>query len=113
MNELVKKLTREQAIVASLRPQTTPDYLKAAVDRGYVHIKFTETEGGTELGIRLDRESSDISQANFEDGSGSIRIVGDLVLDYVPIRFHGQIDLATMAGTGRVEIREQAAPENG
>lgn len=108
MNQLVEKLTQEQPIVASLRPQTTLEQLKAAVDRGYVHIRFTETRGGTEFGIRLDREKSDLSGANFETGTGNIRIVGDLVLDYVPVRFHGNIDLASLAGTGRLEILEVA-----
>jgi len=108
MNELVQKLTQEQPIIASLRPEATPAQLKAAVDRGYVLIKFTETRGGTELGIRFIPELSDVSGANYEAGTGQIRLVGDLVLDYVPVRFHGHIDLATMAGTGRLEIREEA-----
>jgi Core binding factor beta subunit len=113
MNDLVQRLTQDQPIIASIRPEATAARLKEAVDRGYVHIKFTETRGGTELGIRLIREQSDVTGANFEAGTGSIHIVGDLTLDYVPVRFHGDIDLASMAGTGRLEIREEvpaAAP---
>ncbi|HEY7215332.1 MAG TPA: hypothetical protein VIC28_11915, partial [Thermoanaerobaculia bacterium] len=53
---------------------------------------------------QLDPERSDLSAASFEAGTGKIHIVGDLVLDYVPVRFHGDIDLATLAGTGRLEI---------
>ena len=108
MNDLVQRLTQEQPIIASLRPEATAERLKEAVGRGYVHIKFTETRGGTELGIRLDKEKSDVSGANYEAGTGSIHIVGELTLDYVPVRFHGDIDLASMAGTGRLEIREEA-----
>jgi hypothetical protein len=108
MNDLVQRLTQEQPIIASLRPEATAERLKDAVGRGYVHIKFTETRGGTELGIRLDKEKSDVSGANYETGTGSIHIVGDLTLDYVPVRFHGDIDLASMAGTGRLEVREEA-----
>ena len=104
MNELVQKLTKEQPIIASLRPTPTLEQLKAAVDRKYVLIKFTETRGGTELGIRLDPERSDLSKADWEAGTGSIHIVGELVLDYVPVRFHGDIDLGSLAGTGRLEI---------
>ncbi len=106
MNELVQKLTQEQRIIASLRPEPTLEQLKAAVDRKYVLIKFTETRGGTELGIRLDPERSDLSAANFEAGTGKIHISGELVLDYVPVRFHGDIDLATLDGTGRLEVLE-------
>jgi len=103
VSELVQKLTKEQPIIASLRP-TTLEQLEAAVDRKYVPIKFTETRGGTELGIRLDSERSDLSKANFEAGTGIIHIVGELVLDYVPVWFHGDIDLGSLAGTGRLEI---------
>jgi Core binding factor beta subunit len=108
MNDLVQRLTQEQPIIASLRPDTTPQRLKEAVGRGYVHIKFTETRGGTELGIRLIQDQSNLTGADYEAGTGSIHIVGDLTLDYVPVRFHGDIDLASMAGTGRLEIREEA-----
>jgi core binding factor beta subunit len=111
VNELVQKLTQEQRIIASLRPEPTLEQLKAAVDRKYVLIKFTETRGGTELGIRLDPERSDLSAANFETGAGKIHIAGDLVLDYVPVRFHGDIDLATLDGTGRLEVLEGAGGE--
>jgi hypothetical protein len=111
VNELVQKLTQEQPIIASLRPETNLQYLKAAVDRAYVYIKFTETRGGTELGIRLIPDMSDLTKADWESGTGSIHIVGDLVLDYVPVRFHGDIDLASLAGTGRLEIREETKSE--
>jgi hypothetical protein len=110
MNELVQKLTQEQPIIASMRPEPTVQQLKASVDRGYVHIKFTETRGGTELGIRLIPEMSN-TVADYEAGTGSIHIVGDLTLDYVPVRFHGDINLATLAGTGRLEIREEPKAE--
>ncbi|HEY2291048.1 MAG TPA: MbtH domain protein [Thermoanaerobaculia bacterium] len=104
MNELIQRLTQEQPIIASLRPSPTLEQLKAQVDRKHVLIKFTETCGGTELGIRLDPERSDVSKADFEKGTGSISLVGELVFDYVPVRFHGDIDLATLAGNGRLEI---------
>src|SRR4051794_9289230 len=85
VNELVQKLTKEQDIEASLRPEPTLEYFKAAVDRGYVHVKFIHTRGGTELGVRIDPELSDLSGANWQDGTGSIRIAGVLVLDYVRV----------------------------
>jgi len=103
MNELVQRLTQEQEIVASLRPETTVPALKAAIDRGYVHAKFPNTRGGTELTIPLDRERSDMTGADFEKGTGSVKIVGQLVLDYTKVRFHGTIDLGTLKGTGYLE----------
>jgi hypothetical protein len=46
-----------------------------------------DTKGGTELGFALDRESTDIGQADFDKGSGSVRLVGRLTLDYVKVSF--------------------------
>lgn len=109
MNDLVRRLTEEQRVIASLRPERTVEELKAAIDREYVHVKFTETRGGTELGVPLDQEASDVSSADFEAGTGSVRIVGDLTLDYVKVRCHATIDLATLEGTGRLEVLEDEA----
>jgi hypothetical protein len=110
VNELVKKLTQEQEVEASLRPETNLENFKAALDRGYVHIKFPNTRGGTELGIRLDTEASDLAGGDFEAKSGSVKIVGGLILDYERVRFHGQIDLGTLRGTGRLEPLGEVSP---
>jgi hypothetical protein len=96
MNDLVQRLTQEQHIIVSLRPEPSLQNFKAAVDRNYVHCKFTQTRGGTELGIPLDRERSDFSNADFEKGTGTVKIVGQLTLDYTKVRFHGPIDRASL-----------------
>ena len=60
MDELVARLSAgDHPVEASLRPEKTIKALKECIDRGYVHIKFTETEGGTELGLKLDRQVSE------------------------------------------------------
>src|ERR671918_1510682 len=84
VDELVARLSAgDHHVEASLRPEKTVKALKECIDRGYVHIKFTETKGGTELGVRLDPTLSDVSRANFADKSGQIKVVGNLTLDYV------------------------------
>jgi hypothetical protein len=104
VNELVKRLSEgEHPVEASLRPEKTAKALKESVDRGYVHIKFTDTQGGTELGARLDREATDLSQADFENQTGNIRLVGGLTLNYVKVRCVAEIDLATLTGRGHLE----------
>jgi hypothetical protein len=110
MNDLVLRLTKEQEIIAVTRPERTLEHFKAAVDRGYVHCKFTQTRGGTELGIRLDPERSDLSGADWENGTGSLKIVGELVLDYVRVRFHGTVHLESLDGTGHLEVLEEVSP---
>jgi hypothetical protein len=106
VNELVRKLTQEQDIEASLRPERNLQNFKAAIDRNYVHLKFIHTKGGTELGFPVDKERSDLSGADWEKGTGIIKLVGELTLDYVKVRFWSQVDLASLNGTGHLEILE-------
>ena len=93
----------EHALVFSGRPERTAQALKARLDMGYVHLTFTGTRGGTELGVRLDPQASDWTAANFEQGTGTVRLVGALTLDYVKVRCVASVDLETLAGTGHLE----------
>jgi hypothetical protein len=93
-------------VEAGLRPEKTTKLFKEAIDRNYVHIKFTKTRGGTELGVRLDRDACDFANADFADGSGTAHLEGNLTLDYVKVRCIADISLKTLEGTGRLEIVE-------
>ena len=69
-DDLVKFLSEgKHPVEAGLRPEKSVKLLKEAIDRGYVHVKFTDTRGGTELGFRLADDGSDLSQADFEGGN--------------------------------------------
>lgn len=100
MSELVERLSDGNAhpVIAS-RAESASE-LMAQIERGFVLIKFTETKGGTELGIRLNLEESELSEADFEASTGRVRLVGDLVLDYVPVRLTGDLDISDLKGTG-------------
>jgi uncharacterized protein YbdZ (MbtH family) len=91
------------AVEVHLQPNNSAEALKACIDRGYVHIRFPKTKGGTELGVRLDRARSDLTQGNFEAASGTVQLVGDLTLDFVNVRCVSRIDLANLRGEGRLE----------
>ena len=100
---LVDKLCEgDHPVEAGLRPERSAKLFKAAIDRGYVHIKFTQTKGGTELGVRLDPDACDFSQADFEAGTGVVHVEGGLTLDYVKVKCIADIDLATLEGTGHL-----------
>jgi len=103
-NDLVQRLSEgEHPVEVSLRPDKTTQALRESIDRGYVHIKFINTQGGTELGVRLDKSASDLGQADFSGQRGSVRLVGGLTLDYVPVRCIADIDLSTLSGKGHLE----------
>lgn len=108
MNDLVQRLsTGTHPVEVSLRPEKNFKLFKECLDRGFVHIKFTDTRGGTELGVRLDRTLSDQSNADLEQGAGSIRLVGPLTLNYVKVRCIADVDLATLTGNGKLELLEE------
>jgi len=99
----------DHPVEAGLRPEKTVKLFKEAIDRNYVHIKFTDTRGGTELGVRLDRDACDFTGADFEAGSGSVHVEGGLTLDYVKVKCIADIELGQLAGRGRLEKVEAQA----
>jgi uncharacterized protein YbdZ (MbtH family) len=93
-----------------LRPENTPAAVKRCIDRGYIHVRFPGTKGGTELGLRLDAEQSDWARSDFEAGTGRIRLVGDLTLDRVKVQCIADIDLSTLQGLGRLRPVDDDRP---
>jgi hypothetical protein len=61
------------------------------------------------LGFPLDRAATDLSKANFDDGTGTVHVEGHLVLNDDPVRCIADIDLATLGGTGRLALEEKVA----
>jgi len=93
----------DHPVEASLRPERTVKLFKEAIGRNYVHVKFTDTRGGTELGVRMDPNACDFKGADFENCAGAVHIEGGLTLDYVRVRCIADIDLKTLKGKGRLE----------
>lgn len=108
MDELVQRLSEGDHPVVTRRAESTEE-LKQSIDRGYVLVTFTDTRGGTELGVRLDKALTDLSSADFEQGTGTVRLAGNLTLNYVKMRCVANINVATLEGTGHLEILEDEA----
>lgn len=110
MNDLIRRLSEgEHPVEVSIRPQKTIEGFRSALDRGYVHIRFTTTRGGTEVGFNVDKSRSDFTQADFENTGGCIKLCGNLTLDYEKVRCVAEIDLATLIGTGHLELLDEPA----
>jgi uncharacterized protein YbdZ (MbtH family) len=102
---LVERLSRgDHPVTLNLRPERTLAAFKERLDLGYIHVKFTDTRGGTELGLPIEKDALDLSSADLERGSGTVRLSGRLTLDYVNIRCVANIDVATLEGRGHLEI---------
>jgi hypothetical protein len=109
MNELTERLTVDQPIVMGGADPTVEELRDRTGEMGYVLVKFTETRGGTELGFPLDRDAADLSGADFDNGTGTVHVEGNLILNDDPVRCIANIDLATLRGTGRLALEEKAA----
>ena len=108
MNELVQRLSEGSHPVVIGGPQPSLEELQNRVTQMlYVFIKFTDTRGGTDLGVRVDSDATHLSQADFEKGTGVAHIEGMLTLNYVKVRCVADIDLATLSGTGHLVALEQ------
>jgi len=97
-------------VEAGLRPEKSVKLFKEALDRNHLHIKFTETRGGTELGVELDSDRCEFGGADFESHTGTVHVEGVLNLDYVDVRCIADIDLQTLSGKGHL-VKVEVSPQ--
>ncbi len=111
MNELVERLAQGEHPVMVGGPQPSlSEFQQRIEEMGYVFIKFTETRGGTDLGVHVDKGATNTHQANFEQATGTVHIEGTLTLNYVKVRCIADIDLATLRGSGHLIVLEEVTP---
>ena len=110
---LVDRLAEShQPVEAVVRPDKSLRLFKEAIDRNYIHLRFTSTNGGSEIGFRLDRDACKFDGADFENGAGNIHVEGRLILDYVKARCIADIHLKTLQGKGRLARDEKDRAPN-
>jgi hypothetical protein len=109
VNELVERLAggSHAVVVGGPSPQVA-DLQERINQIGYVFIKFPNTRGGTDLGVRIDSAATDTSHADFLHATGMVHLEGTLTLDFIPVRCVADIDLASLAGTGHLIIEQHA-----
>lgn len=111
MDELVQRLAEGDHPVTVGGPKPSLEEFRRRVeDMGYVFIKFTGTRGGTDLGVRVDKQATDLRQAYFDQRTGIAHVEGTLTLNYVKVRCVADIDLETLNGTGHLVVLEEVHP---
>ena len=108
MNELVKRLADGLHPIVAERSASARE-LQEQIERGFVLLKFPNTRGGTELRSQLAMEQTKLDGADFEAGTGNVRLVGNLTLNYDKVQLVADIDLASLKGTGHLVVIEEAA----
>lgn len=106
MSELVNKLSNGLHVVEFESRVKDLDDVKNRIENGFVYIKFTQTKGGTELGITVDRSTTNSTDVDFEKGTGTLHLEGTCVLDYQKVRCIADISIATREGKGCLQVEK-------
>lgn len=113
MNDLVSRLaTGKHPVELEKQAQSMEEINNRLVELKYIFVKFTDTRGGTELGINVDEQHTCIKNADFTRGIGHIHIEGTCILNYHTIRCIADVDLATREGSGYLEVLSDNKTEN-
>lgn len=106
-DDLVTRLsTTLQPVEFISRPNRTAKALLERIQLGYVNIKFTNTKGGTELGVTLDNDALKKEDVNFDTGKGVVHLEGRLTLNGKKVRCVADIDVETFKGRGHLQAVE-------
>jgi hypothetical protein len=103
-NELVERLSTGDHAVSFEDRVEELERVEERIRDGFVFIKFTQTRGGTELGINLIQEECDFSKGDFKNGTGKLHIVGTCELNYCKVKCTADVDLKTREGKGHLEL---------
>ncbi|MEM6846627.1 MAG: hypothetical protein AAF580_00935 [Pseudomonadota bacterium] len=92
-------------------PDKRREDLIRAIGYDLVHVMFPNTTGGTEIGLNLQRALCDPLELpkDVDSGPERLKIVGDLTLDWVPIRVEADFSLQDYKGTATVRKRDEDA----
>ncbi len=95
--------TGDHPIELAIKSEKKEIGMKKSIDQGYVVIRFLDTRGSTELGVRLERKLCVLGNENLDKLTGRIQIVGTLVLNDVRVRATADINLEDLTGTGHLD----------
>lgn len=105
MDNLVKMLSvGKHPVIFEMQAKEMQEVKTRLIELKFVFIKFTNTRGGTELGINVNDKFTLFKNADFENGTGNIHVVGTCILNYHKVSCIADIDLTTREGIGYLEI---------
>lgn len=102
MDELVARLSQGQHKVIIGSRNESYEEIKERINKGFFHVKFTETKGGTELGITIDHEKTNINTIDITQGL--LHIEGTTNLNYEDVRLIADIQMTDKSGYGYLTL---------
>lgn len=107
MSDLVRRLSEHDTEVVLDGVDEPLSLVRRRIEElGHVTVRFTETAGGTTLGVSVDPEVTAFRVPGAGSEAESLHLEGTLTLDFVPVRCVADIDLASRRGTGRLLPRQ-------
>ncbi len=105
MDDLVRKLSagKHPVLIQMAESESLSD-LAYDLAKGYCHISFPDTQGGTELKIPVDAGASEFSRERILEGHASIHLEGDLSLNFEKVRFIGDFSVPGLTGEGCLQV---------
>lgn len=104
IDRLVTKLSEEKHPIL-FEPRTEDiNEIKERLKSGFVFVRFTDTQGGTELGITVDSALTDIDPTIFEKSKSNFKLVGTCELNFHKVRCIAEIDLPSQQGFAQLEL---------
>src|SRR5262249_32311049 len=86
-DDLIDRLFKgDHPVTIQVGPDKTARALMKRMHEGFVRVKFSDTRGGTDLPVMVDSAATDLTAADFEQGTGVVRLEGSLTLNYVKVR---------------------------
>lgn len=104
MDRLISNLIEGMHPIELEAQTKTLSELSERVKGGFVFINFIDTQGGTEIGIKLDERSKKSSQHILNDDINTLKIVGTCKLNYHNVACRAEVNLKTRKGFGCLEL---------
>src|SRR5215472_6846341 len=105
MDDLVQRLSEGDHPVTVGGPKPSlAEFRKRVEEMGYVFIKFTQTRGGTDLGVRVDKSATDLSHTFFDAATGIAQVEETWTVNSVTVRGVADIHLESLDRMGHLVV---------
>ena len=104
MNKLIAFLGEQRKVTNGGGSNSAGD-LKKQIEKEHVYLNFADTEGQTDLCMRLDVKNTDLTKSDFLTGKGFVHLEGEAILNFEKVRCVADISLENLEGLGSLKSK--------